>query len=411
MPPELNVVALGLLVLAMVVATAIGGVAGRRIRAWRLHRTGGTTATAHRISQPVAQAVTRTPPTSSPPASSPPAFSPPAPTPGPSLQAVRPTIEPAVPPAVLPVSSSALGRRLLGTPPAVSTRRPSNLSPALMSRVGASAAAGSTEAPGLPARTGRRAGRRRIASAGLLGALLVFGLFAVLSGRPPGPHGAVLDVTGTPGVSATPVASAALVSRSGLDASSEPGASAVDSPTTGGGGFTAGGEPPAPTVPAPGTSFGASTPAPGATTTATPAPGSSGSPAPAATPAPTGPPPTPSSPPSATPTPTPAPTVAPTPTPTPSPTPVACALPSAGFTSTIAPPSRQAPVTISVTDASTSPGCAITDWLWAWGDGTTSAGLSPGGHTYTSPGTYPVTLTVTNAAGTDTSSVVQVDVR
>ncbi len=37
--------------------------------------------------------------------------------------------------------------------------------------------------------------------------------------------------------------------------------------------------------------------------------------------------------------------------------------------------------------------------------------MSPGGHTYTSPGTYAVTLTVTNVAGSDTSSAVQVDVR
>ncbi|MEY4604249.1 MAG: hypothetical protein RIT43_1541, partial [Bacteroidota bacterium] len=44
-----------------------------------------------------------------------------------------------------------------------------------------------------------------------------------------------------------------------------------------------------------------------------------------------------------------------------------------------------------------------TSWSWDLGDGTTSTDQNPT-HVYTSPGSYTVNLTVTNAAGTDTQS-------
>jgi gliding motility-associated-like protein len=46
-----------------------------------------------------------------------------------------------------------------------------------------------------------------------------------------------------------------------------------------------------------------------------------------------------------------------------------------------------------------SPGNPITSWLWNFGDGTTSTQSGTVSHTYASPGSYTVTLTVTDAAG------------
>ncbi|MEN6610246.1 MAG: PKD domain-containing protein [Methanoregulaceae archaeon] len=44
-------------------------------------------------------------------------------------------------------------------------------------------------------------------------------------------------------------------------------------------------------------------------------------------------------------------------------------------------------------------------WVWSFGDGNTSTGQSPS-HTYPHPGIYTVTLTVTNAGGSNTTSEV-----
>ena len=51
---------------------------------------------------------------------------------------------------------------------------------------------------------------------------------------------------------------------------------------------------------------------------------------------------------------------------------------------------------MTFTDTSTGP---ITGWLWDFGDGTTSSAQHPT-HTYTTPGTYTVTLTVFGEGGT-----------
>ena len=63
-----------------------------------------------------------------------------------------------------------------------------------------------------------------------------------------------------------------------------------------------------------------------------------------------------------------------------------------------APTAGDAPVAVSFTDESTN---KPTSWLWNFGDGTTSSAQNPT-HTYSSAGTYTVTLTAGNAAGSDT---------
>jgi Flp pilus assembly protein TadG len=110
-----------------------------------------------------------------------------------------------------------------------------------------------------------------------------------------------------------------------------------------------------------------------------------------------------------------------TPTPTPSPTPSSsgasptptatsslCTKPSAGFT--ITSPSDvsniHAPVTVTLKDTSTSPNCSIDSWSVNWdttqGQGT-SSGPGPWSHTYTTKGDYSISLTVSNAAGSNTT--------
>ena len=69
--------------------------------------------------------------------------------------------------------------------------------------------------------------------------------------------------------------------------------------------------------------------------------------------------------------------------------------PVAAFTGT--PTSGELPLYVSFTDQSTE---NPTSWSWTFGDGGTSTAQNPG-HTYTSAGVYTVTLTATNAYGSD----------
>jgi PKD repeat protein len=70
--------------------------------------------------------------------------------------------------------------------------------------------------------------------------------------------------------------------------------------------------------------------------------------------------------------------------------------PAADFTA--APVSGSTPLTVQFTDTSSG---VVDAWSWDFGDGATSTGQNPA-HTYTTAGTYTVTLTVENAAGDDT---------
>jgi PKD repeat protein/PhoPQ-activated pathogenicity-related protein len=76
--------------------------------------------------------------------------------------------------------------------------------------------------------------------------------------------------------------------------------------------------------------------------------------------------------------------------------------PDAGFTA--APREEFVGRPIQFTDTSTPGTAEITQWLWNFGDGQTSTEQNPM-HTYAEAGTYPVSLTVTSAHGTDTETV------
>jgi|GEM_PF-1272708 uncharacterized protein (TIGR02145 family) len=69
--------------------------------------------------------------------------------------------------------------------------------------------------------------------------------------------------------------------------------------------------------------------------------------------------------------------------------------PVAAFTADVT--SGTAPLTVQFTDQSTN---GPTAWNWAFGDGATSTDQNPS-HTYSVAGTYTVTLTATNAGGSD----------
>jgi PKD repeat protein len=59
---------------------------------------------------------------------------------------------------------------------------------------------------------------------------------------------------------------------------------------------------------------------------------------------------------------------------------------------------------------SSAPGGSITGYAWSFGDGATSAGGPTTSHTYSSPGTYTVTLTVTDAAGLQSTTSHQITI-
>ena len=67
------------------------------------------------------------------------------------------------------------------------------------------------------------------------------------------------------------------------------------------------------------------------------------------------------------------------------------------------PTSCCAPLTVSFTDLSNPNGQPITAWSWSFGDGATSTAQNPS-HVYDTPGSYSVSLTVTNACGSDTDT-------
>ena len=72
--------------------------------------------------------------------------------------------------------------------------------------------------------------------------------------------------------------------------------------------------------------------------------------------------------------------------------------PVAAFSAT--PTSGNAPLQVTFTDHSTAGSASITVWAWDFGDGYTGSAHNPV-HTYATPGTYAVSLTVTSAHGSD----------
>jgi Flp pilus assembly protein TadG len=97
-------------------------------------------------------------------------------------------------------------------------------------------------------------------------------------------------------------------------------------------------------------------------------------------------------------------TPTPTATPTATPTGATCGLPTANFN----PPSSQignSPLVVIFNDTSTTPaGCPITTWSWIFEGGSPPTAIGQGPHTvtFTKPPTqHDVTLTVTNAGGSD----------
>ena len=72
--------------------------------------------------------------------------------------------------------------------------------------------------------------------------------------------------------------------------------------------------------------------------------------------------------------------------------------PAASWTTSVS--GGPAPLDVTFADTST---LNITSWLWDFGDGATSSLQNPS-HTFLDPGTYPVSLTVTSAGGSNTLS-------
>jgi PKD repeat protein len=78
--------------------------------------------------------------------------------------------------------------------------------------------------------------------------------------------------------------------------------------------------------------------------------------------------------------------------------------PVASFTAS--PSSGPAPLAVTFTDTSTG---TPTSWAWNFGDGSTSTAQNPS-HTYTSAGTYEVSMTASNAGGSDAAVTATVTV-
>ncbi|HUW61796.1 MAG TPA: PKD domain-containing protein, partial [Candidatus Bathyarchaeia archaeon] len=77
--------------------------------------------------------------------------------------------------------------------------------------------------------------------------------------------------------------------------------------------------------------------------------------------------------------------------------------PTASFSAS--PISGTLPLNVAFTDQSTPGSAAITGWSWSFGDSATSTSHNPA-HTYTTVGTYTVSLTVTTSVGADTETKV-----
>ncbi|MFK7910398.1 MAG: PQQ-dependent sugar dehydrogenase [Akkermansiaceae bacterium] len=80
--------------------------------------------------------------------------------------------------------------------------------------------------------------------------------------------------------------------------------------------------------------------------------------------------------------------------------------PSASFSTSPSSGTGEAPFLVSFSDTSTAGTNTLSAWHWDFGDGNTSSVQNPT-HTYTAPGSYAPTLTVTDSVGLTSSSQVQ----
>jgi PKD repeat protein len=85
--------------------------------------------------------------------------------------------------------------------------------------------------------------------------------------------------------------------------------------------------------------------------------------------------------------------------------PPACSAPTAAFTTTPTPASGPAPLAVQFNDGSSAGSGSLTTWVWTFGDpgNNTSATESPS-FTYSAPGTYTASLSVTNSCGKGSAS-------
>ncbi|HEX6139532.1 MAG TPA: PKD domain-containing protein [Candidatus Limnocylindria bacterium] len=74
-----------------------------------------------------------------------------------------------------------------------------------------------------------------------------------------------------------------------------------------------------------------------------------------------------------------------------------CPLPIANFNAS--PTVGKRPLTVAFTDASQTFGCAVSGWVWDFGDGSAISTLQNPTHIYTRNGLFQVTLTVTSPGG------------
>lgn len=79
----------------------------------------------------------------------------------------------------------------------------------------------------------------------------------------------------------------------------------------------------------------------------------------------------------------------------------ACSLPIANFSADVT--QGNAPLTVQFTDTSQTFGCAVTGWVWDFGDGSPIGQTRNPSHTYGNKGQYSVTLTVTSPGGTNST--------
>ncbi|HEY6571385.1 MAG TPA: hypothetical protein VIZ22_13910, partial [Candidatus Limnocylindrales bacterium] len=206
MPLEPNIATVGVLLVAVVVATTAGGLLGRRFRTWREHRAArhalATLATQPRAlaPQPAAVATPRAPTIAAP-----------------AALGVRVVGSADGRPGASAAEPSYLSRRLAGMPPPVVSRR----APVIAAATAGPATKPSGPESGLPMPTppspGRRR-RRRLATVAAI-ACLVFAVgtgVGLVAGSATGPlDGAVLDAAATPepvaGATASPALAPGLV--------------------------------------------------------------------------------------------------------------------------------------------------------------------------------------------------------